>query len=405
MLVRTVRRVAAPELVAAVTAQHHLHVTRGEPREQVRRQERGVGERLVELAHGALDDVDEILLPERLLDVLGADAARDLARVRALVERRVVEGDRERLHPRRAVGAREGRDGGRVEAAAQEDADGDVRDELPVDGVVHPRPQLACELALLAARPRTRRAGLPECLLLGENAVFPDQEVPGAELSRALDDRVRSLHVVGEQVGDEPGLARSTRDRGMRHQRRELGREGDASAGELGVVERLDAGAIAREDEAAPRVVPEREREHSVQHGEAGLPVLLQVQEQSLGVALRAEDAATRLEVAPQLAKVVELAVVRDLRALRRHRLGARLEIDDREAAVSQRDEPVASLLERASLAVGAAMRDAREHRAERGVCRADRARRTTLDEPADPAHGSARAHAGGSNPARDAIV
>ena len=67
-------------------------------------------------------------------------------------------------------------------------------------------------------------------------------------------------------------------------------------SGELGVVERLDADAVAREREAPRARVPDREREHAVELAHAALAVLLEVVEIDLGVAAGREAVARALE-------------------------------------------------------------------------------------------------------------
>src|SRR5438552_14050604 len=84
-----------------------------------------------------------------------------------------------------------------------------------------------------------------------------------------------------------------------------------------------------------PPRVPDRHREHPAQAGCERLAVLLVQVEQHLGVAARAESMAGPLELAPQLAVVVDLAVLDDVNrpVLVPDRLVAGLEVDDREPA------------------------------------------------------------------------
>ena len=83
--------------------------------------------------------------------------------------------------------------------------------------------------------------------------------------------------------------------------------------------------------------------------------------EHDLGVGVRAELVAEPLELGPQLAEVVELAVVGDdeRAAAARHRhVARRRRVDDRESAVREADRPVDEM----ALVVRAAVGDHRAH-------------------------------------------
>jgi hypothetical protein len=101
-----------------------------------------------------------------------------------------------------------------------------------------------------------------------------------------------------------------------------------------------------------------------------------------LGVALRPEAVARGLELAAELAVVVELAVLDDGDApvLVRQGLVAGLEVDDREPSRGEPDGPV----EGHAVAIRPAVDERRAHRAEpRRVDVAD-----GRGDPADPTHG-----------------
>src|SRR5262249_13041449 len=85
---------------------------------------------------------------------------------------------------------------------------------------------------------------------------------------------------------------------------------------------------------------PDREREHSTQTLNELLALLFVEVDEALGVRLRAERVALRLEVRAQLVEVVDLAVERDPEraVLVRERLTARgREVDDRETSMPER--------------------------------------------------------------------
>ena len=101
-------------------------------------------------------------------------------------------------------------------------------------------------------------------------------------------------------------------------------------------MQRLHAQPVAREEQALPPRIMQREGEHAVQAIEhrrtPGRPAV----EQHLGIARRHEHRAKRLQFGTQRGEIVNLAVIGDgQRAVgARHRLGRAGDIDDREAAM-----------------------------------------------------------------------
>ena len=163
-----------------------------------------------------------------------------------------------------------------------------------------------------------------------------------------------------------------------------LGREQHASRPRARVVERLDAVVVAGEHQAGlvagvVAQVEDGERPHAVEAGEAvGPPLQVRVQHH-LGVARGVEGVAERFELGPQLAEVVDLAVVGELHraVVGADRLVTTGGVDDREAAVAEAGQRV---LEE-PLAVGAAVGDPAGHGGqEGGVGRAP--------EPGNATHG-----------------
>src|SRR5262245_59264569 len=127
------------------------------------------------------------------------------------------------------------------------------------------------------------------------------------------------------------------------------------------VVERLLAQPIAREEQLAPRGVPDGEGEHASQSLDTGLaPRDVRLQDH-FGVAPRAEDAPLRLERRAELAKVVDLAVEDDPVAPGRiaHGLLARHQVDDRQPRHPEPD--VVGRVD--SRVVGSAVLEEPEHR------------------------------------------
>ena len=130
--------------------------------------------------------------------------------------------------------------------------------------------------------------------------------MPGRELADVAEDRVRRR----DRVEGEERLERVEVDLAAR-QRPQLRREAQLVAA-VPVVERLDPVAVAREHEAAPPRVPDRDREHPAQPLGEAEPVLLVEVDERLGVAARAELVPGALELAAELRVVVDLAVLDD---------------------------------------------------------------------------------------------
>ena len=143
------------------------------------------------------------------------------------------------------------------------------------------------------------------------------------------------------------------------------------------------AEAVAREEQAAARMVVDGEGEHAVQARQAFDAPLPPRREDHLGIAAGAEAVAAILELGAQLAEIVDFAVVGDGDnfVVARHRLRAARDIDDRQAEVAETDAGRGP----GAAAVGAPMRHRVEHRAKpRGI---DRLGRSEMINACDPAH------------------
>src|SRR5207245_1575959 len=108
------------------------------------------------------------------------------------------------------------------------------------------------------------------------------------------------------------------------------------------------------------RAVPDREREHALEPGDAVGPVVLVEVDDRLAVACGLEAMAARLELRAERAVVVDLAVAHDPHraGLVHQRLRAAGHVDDGEPAVSERRLAV----DPASLAVRTALREGGRH-------------------------------------------
>ncbi len=115
-----------------------------------------------------------------------------------------------------------------------------------------------------------------------------------------------------------------------------------ASGGRV-VVQRLDPEAIAHQPQALLALVPQGEAVDAAEPGEGSLAPLQIGAQHHFGVRAGAEDLAQRLQLGAQLAEVVDLAAVGQRHppaSLGKHRLGAVLQVDDRQAPMAEQRVP-----------------------------------------------------------------
>jgi hypothetical protein len=128
-----IARVSAEQLVGPLAANRNRHVGTRESGKRPESYERLVCERLPESTDGARNLVDDVLLTEHELVVLGADRLSRAARRVRLVDRADVVADGKCLQPPGGVGGCDGGNECRVDATAQEHAKRDVREEPAAD--------------------------------------------------------------------------------------------------------------------------------------------------------------------------------------------------------------------------------------------------------------------------------
>ncbi len=319
--------VAAEKLVAALARERDLHVLGGELRDEVGRQRRRVCERLVERIREGGEQECRVGVQSQLA-VHRPVARRDGAGATELVERCLLEADRERADRLGRLLRGERGERARVDAAGEQDADWHVGEQVGADRVTKPGPALLDELCLVLAGARFERSGAGEALD-GHRAVLPRERVPGLQLADVREDRERRR----DGVEGEERLERVEVDVSV-VERVELGGERQLAVCDA-VVERFDAEPVTGEHEAAAVAVPDGDGEHPAQAlPQARAPLLVAVDER-LGVAAGVEPVAGALELAGELAVVVDLPVLDDddVSVLAGNRLVAAREVDDREAA------------------------------------------------------------------------
>src|SRR5690606_13591891 len=141
------------------------------------------------------------------------------------------------------------------------------------------------------------------------------ERLTGAEQRDLAHERRRADDEAVPEVRGEPARLEIAPNEPAREQRPELRREEQErslGARQLGVVERFDAEAIARDEHLALRSIVDGEGEHAAQLGEHALPPLAVGGEQPFGDRARAKGASARLELFAELDVVVDLPVEDD---------------------------------------------------------------------------------------------
>jgi hypothetical protein len=294
--------------------------------------------------------------------VIGVLRLRDQLRIGGLVVARLLETDRAREDPARADLAHHRHDRAGVDAAGQERSERYVRDEALAYRLAQSLAQLTFPVR---ARPgRGAVAGqrhLPVAHRHHLALAAPRAQVgAGLELLHALVDRLRIGHVAEGKVFLDRLRVDAALELRMQQQRLELRAEYDASVGQLGVVQRLHAEAVARDEQRLAATIPDCEREHAVEALQAlDAPFLPRVHDH-LGIRARAEGVAALEQLRLDLHEVEDLAVEgdHDRVIFVVERLLAALQIDDCQTPMTEAD----SRLEVKAVAVRTAMADRAVH-------------------------------------------
>ena len=293
----------------------------------------GIAERLGEGARHHIERAAERFVIGGDDVVHGSDLVRDGLGIRALVvaglrevhgvgvDPLVGDGTRGRRHEERGV-----------EAAAREDPERHIGHQLALDRTQQQLAQLGgvVERERRAARGLRRAPVRPDLGL----AVFGDQDRRRRQLVDPFEHRVRRRDVP-ERVIQRKGLSvYASRLIGKLQQRLDLRREPKLAL-DLGPEERLLARSIAREHQAATRIIPDREAKHPFQSRDRAGAKALVKRHDVFDVAARSKRVAPGRRFAAQRGRIVDLTVAHhpDLSVGTLERLIARGEIHDGEAA------------------------------------------------------------------------
>ena len=270
-----------------------------------------------------------------------------------------------------------------VEAAAQQQSDGHVAQQMPLQGaLVDVEKLFLCLPIRLGRREGMRPEPIPA--LDPERPVLEDRHRAGRELAHALVQRQRGRRVSIPEEQVEGGRIDWRPAGQSRENRAKLGPEDHRPAFDP-VVDELDAHGIAGEDEPLAPLIPDRQAEHAIQPVKDFCSPLLVAVDNDLRVGTRTEDVSGALEFLAQLREVVDLAIKHDpdRLVLVGHRLMTAREVDNRETTESESQAAGVEV----ALVVRPPVRDGRCHCAYRG--RRDGSLVGKVVLAADAAHGS----------------
>jgi hypothetical protein len=232
---------------------------------------------------------------------------RDRLGMRRFVEARVGEADREGAN--RAIrDLRHRRDHRRrVDAARQERADIDVGNHLLADRV---EPLVAELLDPLRFGPRLGGmiGGHPIGAQRRHAARLNGHHMARRQRADLRVDRARRADMPEAEIIVERAGVDVERHPRQQRQRLEFGTEREPG-GLVGIIERLDPDGIARQRQPTRVHIPHRDREHAVELRPDVVAPAFVAGKDDLGIARALEHTAERLQLAPQVTEIVDLAV------------------------------------------------------------------------------------------------
>ena len=272
--------------------------------------------------------------------VVGSILLGDLESIRTLVKVGVLlrKPDGEGLDASRRR-SRHGRDNpAGVDAPREENAQGDIGDQVAADRVIEPLAE-SCNPFRLGQAGAGSRLETPVSMHLERVAGILDQEVPRRQFPGLAEDRPRGRDVEQREVLIERDLIERKHNIGDRPKTLQLAHEIAASI-LLQVVKRLDPKSVPGGEHPPGGPVVDGKSEHAPQPLDRPITVLLVEVDDNLGVRSGREPMAPLDQVALQLPVIVDLPVEDDgQRAiLIEDGLSAALQVDDAQAAHPQAD-------------------------------------------------------------------
>ncbi len=291
--------------------------------------------------------------------VIGAEFIGDDPRVGQLVVKRVLAFESDRVGFDGAIArTRHGRDdGARIDSAAEKRAERNVADHL--------RAHRLQQLRAHALDPFGLRAivGLVEAnvpiFLVANLPLLDDEHVAGKEFFDSFENRGGRGHVTEGEIFFQRAHVHAARHVLIFEDGFQL-RSEDKPVRLAADVHRLFAEAVARDDQALARHVPDRHAEHPAQIFHKICAFLFVEMDNRFGIGFRAEVVAGFFEPLAQLLEIINFAVQNypDRAVFIRHRLVAAGNVDDAEAPHAERH--AAAVIK--AIVIGAAMRDDAAH-------------------------------------------
>ena len=342
-----------------------------------------VGIGLVVQPRQRVDEVEVVAL-HHLQPVVGAVAVGHHLRKGAFVEGRVVEADRAGVDGLGRQAGHHGHHGAGIHAAGQKGAQRHLGDHAQAHGFTDARHQFGLRVGGRDGVVQ-REAHVPVFTRGRQRlAVLHQQAVAGGQLARLAEDGARLGHVAQREILLDGLRVQVTAHAAVRQHRLQLRPEEQRAVVQQCVVQRLDAQAVARHEQALALAVPDGKGKHASQALHAVFAPGLPGVHDALGVALGVEDMPQGLQLGDQVLVVVDLAVEDDdhRAVFVEQRLLARGHVDDGQPPVA---EAQPGLDVQAAL-VGPAVGLRRIHAAKDDVV--DGALATGVEEAGDAAHG-----------------
>ncbi len=333
--------VAAEDFVGAFASERHL-VARGAHPCGQQHHGRGGGahDGCLSVGNGAREGGGDVGAGAVHRGVIGAQVAHELLLPGAFVEFGVVESEGKSAQRRVGVVADQGGDDGRIEAAAEIGGHGHIGAQLQPHRVDQQVAQLVGAgggRALVFDR-GWGKAPIPIAARLRAASV-DRHHMAGRQRLDALEYGVwRQGCPVGEDFAQRFRI-QTARHFGQGEQGLDLGGKGQ-TARHASVKQRPDAGAVAGQQQALTRHVPQGEGELAVELIDQRVAVVFIQVHQHFGIGLRGEAMAAALQLGAQFDVIENLAVEdHPYRAVFvAHRLVAAGQVDDAQAGVGQTD-------------------------------------------------------------------
>ena len=278
--------------------------------------------------------------------VVGTEMGRHLLGAMGFIIAALMKADGKGLHRSRALRLHQRHNRGRIDPARQKSAERYVGNHPQLDGIAQQRLEsirgfVRVGRGIVAPLPGNGNAAqVPEALRRRRRTVPQGQDVTGGKFLGFAIDRARlsdigMAQVTGDGIRIDRRFPMWSRTKGLQL------RGEENTLRRCRVVERLDAEAIARQGQRPRLAVPQREGKHADRAFDRGFDAPKRAGfQQHLGIGVAAHGMAGRLQLAADVAVIVDFTIEGDDKSPigRMHRLrAAGAEIDDGKPPLAQR--------------------------------------------------------------------